>query len=302
MLWASVGAALSLSPATYLRAAQRPIAASVLQLGQFLLGVSAGIVLVAVLGRGLRGAIEGLAVAGVLNGLIGLVFAQLSMPGRLTLPIAREAIVFSLPFVPHITALQISQASDRWIMKGVGREQELGVFALAGQLTAPTGMVVQAWNESYAPQQGEQFRAGGAKALASSLWRAHLTYFLATLVPGALTVIGLPALRWIVGARFSSSLWPVPLLLVVQLVDSAYYPPINVLFYLNRSRSIPAITIATAAVNALMNLLLVPLFGIWGALGARMLSSVVRSGLSAWMVRRALRLAEAGDVVAAASD
>ncbi len=289
ILWASVGGLCSMVPLDYLRASQRPLTASALQLVQFAASVVAGVVLVAVMHRGLRGAIEALAVAGVLNGAIGVAFVAVALPGPVTRALARESLAFSLPFVPHFAALQIGSAADRWIMKGVGHEAELGAYALGGQLTAPTQMVVQAWNEASAPKMGEMTRAGGMPLVAQKIGRIFATYAGAAVAPAVLTVLGLPFLRWVVGEKFAGALWLVPILLGLVAMEALYLPSVNVLYYAKRTGYIPIITSSCALINGVANLVLVPVIGVWGAIASRGLSATLRSGLIYLAARGCLR-------------
>jgi O-antigen/teichoic acid export membrane protein len=74
VIWAAAGGALAAIPALYLRCAQRPLAASAFQVGQFVSIAGAGLFLVAGLDRGLRGAIEASALAYGIDGLVGLFY------------------------------------------------------------------------------------------------------------------------------------------------------------------------------------------------------------------------------------
>jgi O-antigen/teichoic acid export membrane protein len=112
--------------------------------------------------------------------------------------------------------------------------------------------------------------------------RIFAGYVGASLLPGLLTLVAMPALRWVVGDRFASALWMVPILLLLIVIESLYFPSVNALYYAKRTAYIPVITSATAVTNGVANLLLVPIYGLWGAIAARALSAVLRSGLM-WM-------------------
>ena len=112
VLVAGVGSSFAATPAIYLRAAQRPIAAAAFQVGQFLSNIVSGLVLVVVLDRHLRGAIEASALAYGADGLFGLAFIAVALKGRVTLARLRESLRFSLPFVPHFAANLASGSFD----------------------------------------------------------------------------------------------------------------------------------------------------------------------------------------------
>ena len=292
ILWAGVGSSFAAAPAIYLRASQRPLSAAAFQLGQFASNTAAGIVLVAVLNRHLRGSIEASALAYGVDGLFGLLFIGVALKGRVTVQRIREALRFSLPFVPHFAANQLQQISDRWTMKLEGMQAPLGSYALASQLTAPTFMAVIAWNDADTATMGEIFRARGLRGIGEELGRIRRGYVLAALVPGALITVALPVLALIVGGRFAGALWMIPFMCASMLVECLYFPYANVVFFASRTSLIPKITITSGLLNVALNLVLIRVMGVGGAIVARALSMGCRS-LAMWLAaRRCLREAE----------
>ena len=289
VLWGGIGAFFAQIPVVYFRAQQRPLRAAAFQLFQFLAVVGAAYVQVVVFGRGLLGAIEAIALSGVTMGVLGVAFALLALPGTLNRAIARETLHFSLPFVPHFASMQITSISDRWIMKGSGRELDLGSYSLAVTVTGPIGMVLSAWNESESPKMGETVRRGGRRAVAAGFPKILLQYALATLVPGLALLAALPLLKIIVGQRFSHALWPIPIMIGLIVLESPFSPCINVFSYFKRTRVIPLITMSGALLHLLANLLLIPRWGTAGALVARAIACLARSSVLIWFAVQTLR-------------
>jgi O-antigen/teichoic acid export membrane protein len=275
---AAAGSALTSIPAVLLRSAQRPFHAGAWQLLEFGAVAASGIVLVGVFHRGVQGTIEALALSYGTLGAMAAGFVVVRLRGRLRGGIVRNSLLFAFPFVPHFIANWSQLAADRWILKAFGYEGELGRYVLATQLALPVSMVVAAFNDAESARTGELFRAGGLSELRVQFRVLLRRYFLAAAVPGAVVVGALPALPYITGPAFRSSLTLVPLVLVVALIDVIYFPATNVVYFAGRTRLIPVVTIAGAVVNLLLNLLLIPSSGVSGALLARAGGYAVRSG------------------------
>jgi O-antigen/teichoic acid export membrane protein len=288
IVWAAVGSLLASIPATYLRSEQRAITAAIFQFGQFITIVVAGVVLVGVYHRGLRGSLEAAALAYSVDGLVGVIYVAIAMKGPMTRALLREAIRFSAPFLPHFTANNLQSTGDRWVLKALGRNAALGNYGLAYQVITPAMMVLQSWNEATSPEMGEIYRQGGAAGLRKSFGSVARSYVLAALLPTLGIIAALPLIKLIVGARFAAAIWQVPLLGACTLVDSMYYPSVNTLFYLNRTTPIPIITVATGLINLALSVVFISMFGVLGAVLARLLSSAFRSVTIGLTARSAL--------------
>jgi O-antigen/teichoic acid export membrane protein len=282
VLWAGVGSVCVHVVTAYLRARQRAYAAAAFQLVEFFSLASAGILLVGVAERGLRGAIEAYAFAYVLNGLAALVYISLALPGRPTWKLLREALAISLPFIPHFAANQAHAISDRWTFKGTGLDATLGGYSLASQAVLPASMVVQAWNEAESPRIGEAYRTDGVAGLRRTFHGALWRYVLAALFPVIGVIAVLPLLPLVIQTDYVPFLRWIPVLGLAVIVESVYYPTVNVLFFSGRVRIIPLVTVLSATLNVVLNMVLIPAVGLPGALIARLSAGAVRSGAMYW--------------------
>lgn len=77
------------------------------------------------------------------------------------------------------------------------------------------------------------------------------------------------------GEEYSSSVSFIPLIIVSYFLTFLYTFPVNIQFYHKNTTFIPVGTIISALFNAVLNLLLIPRFGIHGAAIATVLSYFV---------------------------
>jgi O-antigen/teichoic acid export membrane protein len=271
------GTAVSAVPWTLLRSEQRAYAASAFQLLQLPTMTGAGLVLVLMLDRGYAGAIEAAAVAPAVSGLVSLIYILRLPKSGMHFVRLRRALRFALPFVPHFVAQWLLGAADLWILGKAGFEQELGGYSLAVQVVAPVNMVITAWNLHVGPEMGERFRAGGVAEMRRHLSRVRLSYLGAAVVPGAALLLGLPLVGWVIGPEFGTAIVFVPFLLLAILPDTLYFADVQIVYYSGRSWWIGGATITAALVNVSLGLLLIPPFGAYGAVVARLAGALLRS-------------------------
>ena len=286
---AAAGTALATLPVVYHRASQQPLRAAAFQLGEFCASLGAGLGLVLGLGRGLRGAVEALAVSGALMGTVAVVFVFARLPGRFDPAVLRSSLRFSVPLVPHGAANQVQQMSDRWVLRWNGLESALGSYALAGQVAIPVSMTIGAWNEAVTPSMGEVYRQGGTDGLIAALPRFLRTYLGMAALPAVAVIAALPVFWMILGDRFTSSLFLVPVLCVIMALECAYYPLSNVLFFADRPSSIVRVSVGSGILNVLLNVALIPVLGVWGAFVSRLLSMGARTVAVGMAVRTLAR-------------
>jgi O-antigen/teichoic acid export membrane protein len=285
IVWGATGALMLGVPMVVLRSAQRAVPASILQLIDFAVSLGTAIVLVAVLGRGIRGALEATALAGVVSSLVSIVFILRFMRGPLDVSVLRRALAFSLPYVPHFASNQLLLISDRWFLKLFGFDHELGVYSLASQLAAPVTIIIVAWNEAVSPRVGEEFRERGIAALKDAEKSVVKGYFFLALSVSGLLLLASPLALLVFGSNYSAALWFLPGLCLVMIIEAFYFPYSNYLFFMNQTSLIPKITILAAVANVMSNLLLIPLLGVPGAIVSRALGGGVRSAVSAYSAR-----------------
>jgi O-antigen/teichoic acid export membrane protein len=273
----AVGTAINVVPPILLRSQQRAYAAAAFQLLQFITMAGAGLVLVLLLDRGYTGAIEAAAGAPMVSGLASLIYIQMLPKGGMQLKRLRAALRFALPLIPHFVAQWLLSAADLWILGKAGFERELGSYSLAAQVVVPVNMVLTAWNEHMGPEMGERFRAGGIPEMRRHLPRVRLSYVAAAIVPGIAVLLGLPLVTWVVGPDFESAIVFVPFLLLAILPNTLYFSDFQIVYYGGRTRWIGGATVTAAAIALTLGLLLIPWFGAYGAIVARVAGALVRS-------------------------
>jgi O-antigen/teichoic acid export membrane protein len=288
-LVSGVGLALVSIPVGLTRARQRPFqvaAFASIEFGGLLLST---VGLVGVAERGLDGALEALALSGVLSGVAAGAYV-VSLPGQLNRAMLARGLRFSAPFVPHFIANQLLTLGDRWFLKANGLESQLGPYALASQLAAPIGLVIGAHNDTASARLGEAVRTGGSDQLRLGFPSLARGYLMLAVPLCGVVLVASPLVPWVFSSRFESAVGFLPLLLLSILIETLYYPATNVLFFANATTRIPVLTGLSGLASLVLNVLLIPKYGAWGALVARVIAMTLRTALALSFARAAMRV------------
>jgi O-antigen/teichoic acid export membrane protein len=247
-----------------LRAKERPFVYSLLSLGNA--ATLLALVLAAVMvGRsGVTGVLVAMVLTGLLWAPIYSLFMARHMRLALTLSPLRQALGYSLPLLPHFLSHWLLSLSDRLVLERLVPLGSVGVYSLGYRLGNLAEMFVTAGNSAIMPSFARGSRARGASGDLARLFSQY-TYVMG----GILLVVGVfaneviqlatpaayhPAAavtRWVVLAFFSLAL---------------YYGPMNAMtLTAQETRGVAWNTLLAGLLNVVLNILLVPRFGVLAA-------------------------------------
>ncbi|GAP63740.1 hypothetical protein ARMA_2163 [Ardenticatena maritima] len=165
----------------------------------------------------------------------------------------------------------------------------VGRYRVATQVAALTSFGLQAINMVVAPRFAELWARGEKERLQRLVTQsARVVLVFNILLTAMFVLVGRPFFRFVFGAEFDASYFPLLVLLGGQMVNSAAG---SVAFLLNMTghERETVLWIGLAAVlNLLLNFVLVPLWGILGAAVATAVSMAAWNGLLWWRVLRRL--------------
>jgi len=177
---------------------------------------------------------------------------------------------------------------DRWALELNGVHDGLGLFTLASQLTVPVQLATTAWNEASSPRFLAAWRDGGDPAARRALPRVVLGFAIAGFGALVALLLAIPLISLLVGKRFQAALPLVPWIGISLAMGAFFSAFINVLFLRKTTRIIPVLTIACVLANVALNSVLVPRWGVHGAILATGLAYTFRSGLMFIFAMRSL--------------
>ena len=200
------------------------------------------------------------------------------------LPAIRASLVYGLPLVANEVAAVTLGSIDRVMLKHMlGDFAAVGIYTIGYSLAINVSLFMSATlNEAFVPVANRLFGTGGVAAVHALKGRI--------LLPMTYASIGVAVMLWSVGADALVALsGPTKAAsgAVFAAVGTlfALYPLIDIggygLLLQKRSLTVFAITLGAAALNIALNLWLIPLMGVMGAVWATVISTIAM-GAAHW--------------------
>lgn len=175
----------------------------------------------------------------------------------------RYSLSFGSPIVFHMLSNVILSQSDRVMMRMFGTpDADIGIysffFALAGALT----MIKDALNSSWRPFYYDYLSEGNT-ALIRSKTRNHTELF--TALTCAFLLVSREVGILMAGKEYSGGTGILPVLVLCVYFTFIYQFPVNYELYHKKTRTVAGCTVAAALINIILNALMIPRYGMYGA-------------------------------------
>jgi O-antigen/teichoic acid export membrane protein len=273
-LWTAFFTASASHLLSVYRAREQPLAYITLTLLQTLFSLGGVIYFVVVLERGALGKVQG----GMWGGAVVFAISLLLMKRQASFTFSREklsrALAFGIPLVPHLVFGWMLGVADRIYLERMTTLQEVGLYSLGYQIGMLVGLIVSAINNAWVPifydTAETDPQAPSVISRISTLYAGGVTLSALLLILAAPDLIAVMADESYAGAGRV-----VPLVALGYVFQGLYFMSVSPLFYMKRTRVLPALTALSAVVNVSANLLLIPRIGMMGAAWATVLSFAV---------------------------
>lgn len=250
-------------PFHVLRMQNRPREFSALTFSRSAATLVLRIVAVVGLGYGVMGiVVTDLVVTAVLMAVMLRWFAPLIRPVFST-PVLRRSLAFGLPRVPHGFALQVMAVADRFILQKFRSVAEVGVYSMGVSFGLVPKIALGAFEYAWAPFYYATSREPGAQRIFSTV----TTYGVAALalMTAGLSAIAADLLLLMTTGDYAAAAGVVTWTAVGVFFYGVYLLTSIGLNITSQTRYYPLSTATGAAVNLLLNFVLIPRYGIMGA-------------------------------------
>jgi O-antigen/teichoic acid export membrane protein len=199
----------------------------------------------------------------------------------------REFLSFSLPQIPGGLLLWIIRYSDRYLITIFLGLAWTGIYSSSSTLAGLTSLYFGPISFVLFPllsRLWDENRVSEVKSYLEQSTRLFLTLAIPT--AAGVAVLSQPLLRLLTTSEFLAGQWLVLLIALGSICLGVYQINLNIVLLIKRTRVIPVIIGIAAAVNILINVILLPRTGIIGAaianLGAYLLLSII---VTVWAVK-----------------
>jgi len=264
-------------PFILLRAEEKAIKYTLFRILRFLLEFVLNIIFVVFLKKGVVGILYANLAATILNLLFMLPILFRYLGAKFDFRLAKEMLLFGLPFLPNGIAYVTIETIDRFLVQEFLGKDAVGLYSPNYKFGTMLLMVVIAFRNAWQPF----FLKVAREANAKQIYTQVLTYFV--IGGGFLLMIGTYFIKDILQIHYfnkiyllGESYWAgIPLIPIILLSYYLFgiYVVLTPGFYIRKKSGYMIIfTGSGAVVNILANILLLPRLNIWGAAFATLLS------------------------------
>lgn len=257
-------------PFAIFRAKQYAVQYAVLSLARFLISVCLGITGVVILRWGVLGLICANLATSVLFFMICLALSAREIQWTVDLSLLGSLLRFGLPLVPAGLAYWALNLSDRFFLQKYADLSQVGVYALSYSIAGVLHMIMGWFNTAYAPYCYSLAKDQNARNVYARMMVYSLTAL--TLIGLGLSLFAPEVLAVLTPPQFHGAARVIPLVVLSYLFFELYYLISFGLDLTMKTSYAPIIIGAGALINLILNLILIPRFGMMGAATATVLS------------------------------
>jgi O-antigen/teichoic acid export membrane protein len=253
-----------------LRSTERSGLFSFLKIFRFLLEFSLNILFVIYLKVGWVGMVYGNLTASLVNLLILLWINRGYFIARYDFSLVKEMVSFGLPFIPNSLAYMLIELVDRLIVPHILSKEALAVYAANYRFGMVMGALILAFRNAWQPFFLKISKQDNARELFGKIFLVFITLTGGWLLITSYIIPDFIRLKLFGGMSFINENYWEGISIIPVLLASYFFYGIYVYFTLGvyiekKNKWIGLITFSGAVVNVAVNLLLLPVLGIWGA-------------------------------------
>lgn len=222
------------------------------------------------MGRGVQGIFEANAISAAVTLIICLPTIFSRLKPVFSGAILTACIAFGLPNLPNALFVQVIELADRKILAVLRSTAEVGIYSAGYKLGMFLSIVAMGFRYAWQPF----FLQISERPDAREVYARVLTYYMAFTfwLYLLLTAFVEPIATWNIfgfGSLIDSEYWAglkvFPVVLLAQVFNGAYAVFMVGVYLEKKMHVMPFITGVAAVINIALNLMLVPLFGMWAS-------------------------------------
>lgn len=202
---------------------------------------------------------------------------------------AKYGLLFSVPLILHALASIIVSRTGQMLLLKFMNSEEAGIYNFANNFGIIINGLYTAFNQAYIPWYYKQLQAQNI----DHVKRCSLKYIeLFTLVVMGV-MMSMPEVIKLMGTEgYYRAIYVVPIIMAGMYNNFLYTFPVNYEFYNKKTQFIAAGTMILVGVNLVINVILVPKFGVYGAALTTYVSSMILLVIHLIIAKKAIKAFE----------
>lgn len=257
---------------------------------QVVINVSCGLFLVVFLKIGVIGVLWAQLISAVcgLFFIIWLIRDWIRLLPRFNIQDIKDSLKYSLPIIPHMIGIYIYMYSDKLILQRYVPLSDIGIYAVAGTFAYILLVIVNSTTSAYAPRflklaEEDKSKAQDETRKFIKLWWAGIVMvFMGYLLFSDVFV------KIMTRPSFYPAIPLIPILASAYIFRGLYCFSVNSVFFCEKTKFIPIITIFAGILNIALNIIFIPRYGIFAAAWNSVISYFITFILAYYFSRKCL--------------
>jgi len=218
---------------------------------------------------GIEGVFNSVLIASIISTLIVILLSLNSFQIILKYDYIKKLINFGLPFLPAGIASITMESIDRYILSILTDASTVGIYTAGYKLGIFMLIFATAFNYAWQPFFLSTNKDDVAKKLFSTIFTFYMSLSFIIWVFISLFIKDIITIQLfdysIIGSQYNQSVNIVPIILLSYIFQGAYYNFLPGIYFQEKTKIIPLIVSISAFINILINILLIPIYGIIGS-------------------------------------
>ncbi|MCK5739006.1 oligosaccharide flippase family protein [bacterium] len=246
------------------------------------------VLLIVVYQFGVAGAIGAVvAVSAVKFCVIVVLVLRRKLVKRVSFPVLRELLHFGLPFLPTVLAASLMVTIDRFLLREMAGLSVVGVYAAGCRLGMAIALFTKAFQYAWEPFISLVHEEENASILFGRIFTYYLLVTGMIFLNISMMVENIVRLDFgkftFFNAEYFSATAVVPIVMLGAVFYGMYVNFSAGAYIRKKSRYYPLITIVAALLNLVLNLILIPVWGMVGAAWATAMAYLLMAGWMFWV-------------------
>ena len=261
-------------------------------IGQSIVNMLLSLFFIVVIGEGLRGRIIGIALPIIIFSIIALFFLNKEKLIKFSFKkkYIIESLKFSIPLVPHTLGAFMLLSIDRAIISSKLGVEAAGLYMVAFQCALVMSLILDAVNKAFSPWLYKLLKEDSFAAKQLIVKVTYGLFFIIFIGIICAFLFSEFLIKQIIGDEFIKAASIVPFLISAQGIRGGYLFVTNYLFYAKKTYLLSIITIFTGALNIVLVISFLDMFGIIGAAYSLTITMTIQWLLTWWLANKVIKM------------
>jgi len=248
---------------SYLKGKQLATLSATLDFIYFIILISLTLVFVLIFNMQAEGVLLALAIANFMIFVVTIIKFSKDIEYGLNLRLLKKSLSYSLPILPHNLSSWAMNLADRIILNSLTTLEVVATFDIGAQIGKLINIVTLGVNSAYSPWFFEQTKLDnfGKNKLAKTAEGIVFFYIFCSIVISWFS----PEIINIISKNGYDESWKVVPLISYAFAINGFYFCFSNVFFLDKTKVLPLLSLAGAVINISINLYLIPRMGFIGA-------------------------------------